>query len=254
MSAPVIVTTDNTEAAITSSQQKYFLKGSTVDQFGNVRPETEIKDIGLDLMVTPHINKQRNVMMEIEQKVSDEGASQEIGTLGSFPTTVTRSFKASITVQDGETIVLGGLVRNSAIASKAGVPLLSRIPLLGWLFRSSSNRDERSEVVVFVTPYVLDTPEDIAEESRRRKDSLNIEGLWIRGWSGSKLADDAESRWKTAGSRSEEADRLEMDEVDESEMNGDADLDAELDPALIEFMRLQERRMDEGAAEIERVE
>jgi len=254
MTAPIIVTTDNTEATITASQQKYFLKGSTVDQFGNVRPETEIKDIGLDLTVTPHINEQRNVMMEIEQNISDEGAPQEISTLGTFPTTVTRSFKAFITVQDGETIILGGLVRNSAITSKAGVPLLSRIPLLGWLFRSSSDRDERGEVVVFLTPYVLDTPQDIEAESKRRKESLNIEGLWIKGWSGSKLADDADLRWSAGRSRSVRGVKPESDAEEDPAMDGGSDSDADVDPALLEFMRLQEGRMEEGATKIEQLE
>jgi len=259
LSAPVIVTTDNTEATLTSSSQKYFLKGSTVDQFGNVRPETEIRDIGLDLTVTPHINEQRNVMMEIDQKVSDEGAPQTISEeLGEFPTTVTRSFKASIAVRDRESIVLGGLVRNSRQTSRSGVPLLQRIPLLGWLFRSSSDRDQRAEVVVFVTPYVLDTPEDIAAESERRKESLNIEGLWLRSWSGSRLADPPDA--DAAGERREErfgvrgvrgdlrrAPAEESGPAPESE----AAPKGELDPATIEFMRLQEERVEENVTEVE---
>jgi len=259
LSAPVIVTTDNTEAVLTSSSQKYFLKGSTVDQFGNVRPETEIRDIGLDLTVTPHINEQRNVMMEIDQKVSDEGAPQTISEeLGEFPTTVTRSFKASIAVRDRESIVLGGLVRNSRQTSRSGVPLLQRIPLLGWLFRSSSDRDQRAEVVVFVTPYVLDTPEDIAAESERRKESLNIEGLWLRSWSGSRLADPPDA--DAAGERREErfgvrgvrgdlrrAPAEESGPAPESE----AAPKGELDPATIEFMRLQEERVEENVTEVE---
>ena len=187
LSSPVIVTTDNTEAVLSSSQQKYFLKGSTVDQFGNVRPETEIKDIGLDLKVTPHINERGAVMMEITQSLSDEGAPQVIAELGEFPTTQTRNFEASITVQDRETIVLGGLVRNSRVKTRTGVPIVGSIPLVGRLFRSDSSSVARSEVVVFITPYVVDTPDDISGESARRKEALNVQGLWPSEWSGSKL-------------------------------------------------------------------
>ena len=189
ISTPVIVTTDNTEATISASEQKYFLKGSTVDQFGNVRPETEIRDIGLELKVTPHINESKNVMMEISQEVSDEGAPQLIADLGTFPTTTTRKFNASIAVTSGETIVLGGLVRRSQTDSRTGIPILGRIPLLGRLFRSDTDTDDRAEVVVFVTPYVLDTPDEIWEESRRRKRALDIGGMWQQGWSNSKLAE-----------------------------------------------------------------
>jgi general secretion pathway protein D len=189
LSAPVIVTTDNTKATITSSEQKYFLKGSTVDTGGVVRPEVEIKDIGLELEVTPHINKSRNVMMEISQSVSDPGSDQAIEGQGSWPTTKKRSFTASIAVHDRETIVLGGLVRNYTQKERTGVPLLSSIPLLGRFFSFSRDTDTRGEVVVFVTPYVLDTPEEIEGESTRRKDALSVSGLWKRGWSASNLSD-----------------------------------------------------------------
>jgi type II secretory pathway component GspD/PulD (secretin) len=190
LSTPVIVTTDNTEGKISSSQEKYFLKGNTVDQWGNSRPETEIKPIGLEMTVTPHINKSRNVMMEITQEVSDAGTDQPIEGLGSWPTTMKRSFVASIAVKDRETIVLGGLVRNYKKKEKSMVPLLGEIPLLGRLFRYDTENDTRSEVVVFITPYVMDTPGEIADESGRRKDSLNISDIWQKGWSASKLATD----------------------------------------------------------------
>ena len=192
LSAPVIVTTDNTKAIVTSSDQKYFLKGSTVDQFGNVRPETEIKDIGLNLEVTPHINVKRNVMMEIVQNVSDQGTDQAIEGQGKWPTTKKRSFTASIAVQDRETIVLGGLVRNYKEKIRTKVPILGDIPLLGRLFSYNSDTDARGEVVVFVTPYVLSSPDEIEEEAVRRKESLSIGGLWQKGWSDSKLAEGTE--------------------------------------------------------------
>ncbi len=189
LSAPVIVTTDNTEGTITSSEQRYFLKGSTVDQFGNVRPETEIKDIGLTLTVTPHINQSRNVMMEISQEVSDLGPEQQIEGQGSFPTTKKRTFNSSIAVMDRQTIILGGLVRNNVNRERRKVPLLGDIPLLGALFRYNSVDNSRGEVVVFITPYVLNDPETTAGESRRRKEALNMKGIWKRGWSDSDLAD-----------------------------------------------------------------
>lgn len=190
LSAPVIVTTDNTEATLSSSEQRYFLKGSTIDQFGNVRPQTEIKDIGLNLKVTPHINQQKNVMMEIEQDISDLGPEQAIEGQGTWPTTTKRSFNASIAVRDRETIVLGGLVRNLKTQSKTKVPILGDIPLIGLLFRSESSDKTRGEVVAFITPYVMDTPEEIAAESARRKRALNVGGLWERGWSDSALSEE----------------------------------------------------------------
>ena len=76
------------------------------------------------------------------------------------------------------------------------IPWIGKIPILGIPFRSSSDKNKRSEIVVFITPYVLDTPEEIEAESVRRKDSLSAskDGTWERGWSDSKLADPPRSK------------------------------------------------------------
>ncbi len=235
LSAPVIVTTDNTEGSITSSEQRYFLKGSTVDQFGNVRPETEIKDIGLTLTVTPHINQSRNVMMEISQEVSDLGPEQQIEGQGSFPTTKKRTFNSSIAVMDKETIILGGLVRNTSSRDRRKVPLLGDIPLLGNLFRFNSVDKNRGEVVVFITPYVLTDRESIAGESRRRKEALNIEGIWERGWSDSDLAEPMRGLTRQ-GRSSGEADAAG------SSWSGDGDAAEGTNTETLDFIRSQDRR------------
>lgn len=239
LSAPVIVTTDNTEGVITASEQRYFLKGSTVDQFGNVRPQTEIKDIGLNLTVTPHINKSRNVMMEISQEISDPGPEQQIEGQGSFPTMQKRSFNSSIAVQDRETIILGGLVRNSSSRDRRKVPLLGDIPLLGNLFRFNSVEDLRGEVVVFITPYVLDDRESIAAESFRRKESLSIEGIWKRGWSDSKLSENGD-----VGREFDENERLDGRTNDVSAPARNSIEGREIDSETMEFIRSLEDRTD----------
>ncbi len=189
MASPRITATDNTKATIDSSDQIYFLKGNTVDQFGNVTPQVEVKDIGLELEVTPHINESRNVMMELTQTISDVAGSQQIGDQGNWPVTKRRSFTAAIAVRNGETIVLGGLVRRSNEQQKTGVPILSSIPILGRLFSYNNRVDRRSEVVVFITPYVLDTPEEIAANAKRHKDAIDSREMWKSDWSQSRLAE-----------------------------------------------------------------
>ena len=107
--------------------------------------------------------------------------------------------------------MLGGLVRNCKRKQTIKVPLLGSIPLLGKLFSSKSESDTRGEVVVFITPYVFDSPEVASAESRRRKESLNVQGLWKKGWSGSELAEgkdvpkDKENEWMTQLDRREKA-------------------------------------------------
>ncbi|MBC8453820.1 type II secretion system secretin GspD, partial [PVC group bacterium] len=193
LSSPVIVTHDNTEAKIDSSQQRYFYKGQRYvggnnSNSGRYEPDVESKDVGIHLTVTPHVNEKKLVLMEITQEVEQLGEEQLIEG-EKWPTINKRSFSASIAVRNRETIVLGGLVKTRIAAGNSGIPFLRKIPLLGMLFRSSNKSETRGEVVVFITPYVMDTPEEIAEESRRRKESLKTEGMWKHGWSDSSLAE-----------------------------------------------------------------
>mgnify|MGYP003730645975 CR=1 FL=1 len=252
LSAPVIVTTDNTKAKITASQQRYFLKGSTVDQFGNVRPETEIKDIGLTMTVTPHINKSGAVMMEIEQEISDEGPLQPIANQGSWPTTTKRSFTASIAVRDKETIILGGLVRKYIVKESQGIPVLSSIPVIGRLFGYKGDSQRNGEVVAFITPYVLDTQERIEEESTRRKEALKIGGLWEKGWSNSELAEDRGISSKKKNTGSWNADTSKADFTDgKKEVNKSEDPASVIDPEMRKFIQEQEKKFGESMKNID---
>ncbi len=251
MSAPVIVTTDNTKATITSSAQRYFLKGSTVDQFGNVRPETEIKDIGLQLTVTPHINNSRNVMMEIAQEISDEGVPQPIEGQGSWPTTTKRTFTASIAVRDRETIILGGLTRKYMGRDEQKVPILGSIPLLGRLFSYRSDVERNGEVVVFITPYVLDTPEQIEKESMRMKEALSTKDLWERGWSDSDLAEPIRRRVRDTETEVNAplAPPVVLPDLGAGTVQP-SETDA-MDPELAEFIRQQESRWGDPARRLD---
>jgi Flp pilus assembly secretin CpaC len=80
-------------------------------------------------------------------------------------------------------------VQNSTIKSHSKIPLLGDIPLIGRLFRSDNDEDTRSEVMVFLTPYVLDTPAELEAYSRKRKIAADAGEMWSQGFSGSKLAD-----------------------------------------------------------------
>lgn len=194
LSSPVIVTHDNTEAKIESTEQRYFYKGQRYvggsTEFGGGRYQDDVdrEEVGIKLTVTPHINDKELVVMEIEQEVEQLSGGQTIGD-NVWPTTLRRTFSASIAVQSRETIVLGGLVKTQTDNSNTGIPLLKDIPLLGMLFSSRKKDETQSEIVVFITPYVLDSPEKMVAESGRRKHALNAEGLWQKGWSESRLAE-----------------------------------------------------------------
>jgi len=204
VSTPVILTTDNKEAKITSTDLMYVYSGTTRrdSASGGDYDNYEQKEVGLDLTVKPHINQNKVVMMDVKQRLSQPNAKATEGvSKDNLTGTIiysSRTLEASIAVENHQTIVLGGLVSDRLTTSKGGIPLLSSIPFLGRLFGSDSRTKAKTETVVFITPYVLDTPEDIIEESRRRKEALQAEGLWQRGWSDSDLAEPARPRRPSA--------------------------------------------------------
>jgi general secretion pathway protein D len=204
LASPVILTTDNKEAKIDVSEERYFYKGvSYVGYTGTsgqqAVPNVESRKVGLTLTVTPRINAKKFVVMEIAQKIENVNGTQTIDDgsgQNEWPIVASREMNASVSVRSGETIILGGLVENDSTIDKNGIPFLSKIPYLGFLFGSASDNNRRAEIVVFITPYVLDTPEEIETESQRRKAALSDEanGMWEKGWSDSNLADPPKSR------------------------------------------------------------
>ncbi len=192
LSSPIILTTDNREAEIDVSTERYFITGQRqvrrADGEWTLEPDVDRERVGINLTVTPKINVKGFVVMDVMQNIDNVIGSQRIGG-EDWPVISSRKLSAEISVQSGETIVLGGLASEQDDQREGGVPILRSIPLLGRLFKSSDRSSTRSEIIVFMTPYVLDTPEEIRAESERRKEYIDDEGLWKRGWSASNLAE-----------------------------------------------------------------
>ena len=193
VSTPALLTTDNTEATLSSTERIYVFEGTTFvgtatdSRTARYRQE----DVGLTLTVRPQINENHVVMMEITQEISEPGdiTNPDTDNLAGQRISINRKIQASIAVRSGQTIVLGGQVRERDSRTRTKVPVLGDIPIVGRMFNSDTRGSGRSETIVFITPYVLDTPDKVAEETERRRDSLNIDGMWQRGWSGSELAE-----------------------------------------------------------------
>lgn len=115
--------------------------------------------VGIGLNVTPFINQEGLVVMKIDETIDELDGSTFIEGVGDVPNTKSSSLSAEIAVRDGESVILGGIVRNSDSLSKSGVPYLKDIPLLGYLFRSTSSQKKRQESIVLMRPTVLRTPE-----------------------------------------------------------------------------------------------
>jgi len=189
LATPVILTTDNKEGKILVGDKRPVVTSTSISSGGVQQSAYQYIDIGIDLQVTPHINKKGFVVMEVKQKVDNTGADVTIDG-NKVPIITTRDFTASISVNNGRTIVIGGIVNSDKTKTRTKVPFLGDIPLLGALFRSDDNEESRTELMVMLTPYVLDTPEQVYAETARRKASLaSISNLWVKGWSSSDIAD-----------------------------------------------------------------
>jgi type IV pilus assembly protein PilQ len=147
VSAPRITTVDNRMARILVGKQVPLI---TQDFAGNAI--TELKKVGIALEVTPHINADNQITMDLHPEISDLASATS--TQGGIIFTTTEA-ETRVLVGDGETAVIGGLMRHGELTSKRGVPLLKDIPLLGRLFRSSERRMEKRELLIFVTPRIV---------------------------------------------------------------------------------------------------
>lgn len=187
LSTPVILTTDNTEAKIVVGEQRPVVTSSSTTTAGEQRSAYEYKDIGINLAVTPRVNPGRYVVMEVAQSVDNVGGFETIDG-NRVPIITKRELEAQIAVQSEQTIVMGGLVNTDKRKSRVRIPILSRIPLLGALFRSDTTDDTRRELLVLLTPYVMFSPEETGEQTERlHNSSYSSETEWHEGWSASPL-------------------------------------------------------------------
>ncbi|MCS6771735.1 MAG: type II secretion system secretin GspD [Kiritimatiellae bacterium] len=187
LSTPVVLTTDNTEAKINIGEERPVVTSTSTTETGTQTQNYQYRNIGIDLSVTPRINPQRYVVMEISQKADNVGGFELING-NRVPVITKREINAQIAVQSRNTIVLGGLVSTDKTRSRTKVPLLGDIPLLGALFRSDSREEARTELLVLITPYVLMTPEEARQETvRLHKGSHSSKVRWHRDWSDSEL-------------------------------------------------------------------
>ena len=204
IASPIVMTVDNKEATIDATENRQFLTGWTAQSgsYGNSgqpTPNYSAKDIGIKIKVTPKINPNGTVMLEVEEEYSQflpDGQTMLIPQEGHYTSSYVdlaaeRKLSADILLENGQTVVLGGLTITTKANSESGIPILKDIPWIGkWLFGSVSESETRNELLVFMTPYVLDDGDAAQAEALRRKRALSDTRPWDdHGWSASPLAD-----------------------------------------------------------------
>lgn len=176
LSSPSIVTLDNEEANVTVGQEVPFVTGSYANANGGNAPGAinpfqtiERKDVGLKLSVTPQINTGSTVLLKLKLEVSSLAA----GATGAADLiTNKRSLADTVMVEDGQVLVLGGLVDDSSTESTRGIPGLSAIPILGALFRSQASGGTKRNLMVFLAPHILRGSEQADYYTRRKYEQL----------------------------------------------------------------------------------
>jgi general secretion pathway protein D len=177
ISSPSLMVLNNQEASIQVGKEISLMTGSlgslnntntTGSTSNNVFSQQQQRKTGVKLKIKPRVNANGLVTMEVTQSVEDPGA---IPANGTNPSILTREINSSVAVQSGETIVLGGLIKDNNTDDNNGIPLLHDVPILGTLFGSKTRTKDKTELVVLITPRVVKSRQDaglITDEFKRK--------------------------------------------------------------------------------------
>ncbi|MCW3095278.1 MAG: Type secretory pathway, component PulD [Chthonomonadaceae bacterium] len=165
LATPKVFTSNNQQATIDIQQFIPYITGQASSGLAGTTVANQVQylQVGFSLVVTPRITREGQVTMDLTQEASELLNYQTLGTgQGAIqaPVTNDRYTDTEVTVQDNETVVIGGLIRQSNNVNRVKIPLLGDIPLIGQLFQSKSRSHEKQELVIFVTPHVVNNSEE----------------------------------------------------------------------------------------------
>jgi len=151
VSNPRIMTVDNGKATISQGDSIPIRK---LTSEGTI--STEFKDYTLSMTVTPHITPDNSISMSVETK-KEEPDWTRVSSEGT-PASKKREANTNVIIKDGETVVIGGVFKTSRQDTESGIPGLMKIPILGWLFKNKKTQDDTSELLIFITPRIVQKP------------------------------------------------------------------------------------------------
>jgi len=191
ISTPQILTTDNEEAEIMVGENVPYLTREEITGVTEREYATyEYRDVGVTLKVTPQINQERFVRLKIFQEL----VKLKAGTVEFKPTTLKRTAETTVIVKDKNTVVIGGMIGESTESGTYKVPCLGDIPGLGWLFRSVSKVQNKTNLFVFLTPHIIENPMEAEELYREKKEEMeSIGGGAIKMYKKPELTDQSSS-------------------------------------------------------------
>jgi len=183
LSSPHVLASDNKEARIDVSREIPVASSQTMYGTATAVTETaiEYRDTGVILIVTPHINDHGMVTMDIEEEVSDLEKNPILVAGKEYPAFFKRTINTTLTVKDGQTIAIGGLIKDKEDTLISGVPCLIDIPVVRYLFGNYSENTEKNELIVLITPRVIDDLNDVDQVTHEFKSKvINVVDKYFR--------------------------------------------------------------------------
>jgi len=176
LSTPHILTSNHQKARIIVGENRPFVMQSRITETDPSTPTViktfEYKDVGITLEIIPHISQGGTVRLEIDSeftKVVETVTTPSADT----PTTAKRQAQTVVSMSSGSTVVIGGLIRDDKVSVEKKVPLVGDIPLVGELFKFKRDQVQKTNLLIFITPHILISQEDLEQITRQKKEEMN---------------------------------------------------------------------------------
>ncbi len=171
LSSPTLVVRNGDEGKMTIADQVPFVESSQINDTGSTNSVVGREDVGIVLTATPRVSPDGYVTIELVQEISSfAGENLQLTEGVSSPIFSTRELQTNVTIRDGETVVIGGLITTRKSTGETGVPILSKLPLIGRLFRTTNSSEQKTELLIVMTVDVLRTDEDTRQMSVQQRD------------------------------------------------------------------------------------
>ena len=176
ISNPQILTLNNSPAEVFVGENMPYQTSTKYDSNNNPIQTFDYRDVGVKLKVTPQISSDDMVTLAIEQEIKKVSSSAVSSTA---PTTLTRSTNTTVKLKNHSIMVISGMIKDDSTTTVSGIPGLSNIPILGWLFKKQSTSTQKTNVMLFITAHIIDTLEDnekLMEGKRATMEDFNRQG------------------------------------------------------------------------------
>jgi general secretion pathway protein D len=179
ISSPRILTSDHKEGIVEVGDVVPFATGARFDNFGQPLVTYDYKKVGITLNFTPHVSQSDQIRIDLNQEVQEvtDFLEQNLGGFGYvIPLISNRSLKTTVTLKEGETLLIGGLISKRTLDVVSKVPILGDIPLINNFFKETNKEERKTTLFIALTPYVINHPDEVARLDRPYEEFLKEEG------------------------------------------------------------------------------